>query len=99
MALKGHSHHHQDHDSDHDHDTKYHCDDHTSVSSSSSSAESESDWGGPVWDLEKLKTYTREKRGRCVVVINDYVMDVTNYLGDHVGIFRSHSPSSSRKLK
>lgn len=83
MAQKGHGHHQSDQDQDHD--IKYHCDDYSS--SSSSSAESESEWGGPVWDVEKLQTYIQEKPGRCVVVINDYAMDVTNYLGDHVCLF------------
>lgn len=94
MAQKGHGHHLSDHDQDHD--VKYHYDDYSS--SSSSSAESESEWSGPVWDTEKLKAFIQDKPGRCIVVINDYAMDVTNYLGDHVSLFFYILRPSSSKL-
>lgn len=40
-----------------------------------------------VWDEQKLAEYVKGKKGRCVVVVKGSVVDVTNYLGEHVRPF------------
>lgn len=40
-----------------------------------------------VWDNKKLGEYVKGKKGRCVVVVKGYVVDVTEYLGEHVSSF------------
>ena len=46
----------------------------------------ESEWEGPVWNEDDLRKYVNAKPGRCVVILDGYVIDVTRYLGEHVGI-------------
>lgn len=83
MKEKGHHHHHH---SDSDGDL------HSEVSSSSSSG-SNSGSGGEEeeanvreeWDETKVGEYLREKSGRCVLVVNGYVVDVTSYMKEHPG--------------
>ena len=40
-------------------------------------------WNGEVWNTGQVKEYV-EKLGKCVVIIDGFVVDVTSYLGDHV---------------
>lgn len=41
-------------------------------------------WEGETWDLRHAHEYIKSKPGSCVVVIDDYFVDVTKYLGEHV---------------
>lgn len=52
--------------------------------SPSSSEDDEEVWAGELWDVDHLRSYIAEKRSRCVVLIDGYAIDVTNYLGEHV---------------
>jgi stearoyl-CoA desaturase (delta-9 desaturase) len=40
-------------------------------------------WNGEVWNTGQVQEYV-EKLGKCVVMIDGFVVDVTSYLGDHV---------------
>lgn len=39
---------------------------------------------GEVWDMKKVEEYVKARAGRCVVLVNGSVVDVTGYLGEHV---------------
>lgn len=41
-------------------------------------------WEGRVWTNGQLDEYIKARPGRCVVLIDGYAVDVTNYLGEHV---------------
>lgn len=43
-------------------------------------------WEGRVWTNGQLDEYIKARPGRCVVLIDGYAIDVTNYLGEHVGL-------------
>lgn len=52
--------------------------------------ENPSTWEGDVWDMDQVENYARDCPGRCIVLINGFVVDVTGYLGEHVscsGVF------------
>jgi stearoyl-CoA desaturase (delta-9 desaturase) len=40
----------------------------------------------PTWDEMKVQEYVRERAGRCVLVIGGWVVDATEYMGEHVRI-------------
>ena len=40
-------------------------------------------WYGEIWNARQVQEYV-EKQGKCVVMIDDFIVDVTSYLGDHV---------------
>ena len=40
-------------------------------------------WNGEVWNTRQVQEYIN-KLGKCVVMIDGFVVDVTSYLGDHV---------------
>ncbi|KJA28511.1 hypothetical protein HYPSUDRAFT_33933 [Hypholoma sublateritium FD-334 SS-4] len=42
-------------------------------------------WDGENWDLSRVKKYVEAKPGRCVVVVDSFVIDATSYLGEHPG--------------
>ncbi|KAJ3511348.1 hypothetical protein NLJ89_g4142 [Agrocybe chaxingu] len=42
-------------------------------------------WDGPEWNIEQVKQFAQLKPGRCVVLINGFVVDATLYLGEHPG--------------
>ena len=45
---------------------------------------SEEEWVGPTWTETELKAYV-ERNGACVVLIDEYAVDVTGYIKAHVG--------------
>ena len=48
------------------------------------SVEVETDtWNGEVWNMGQVQEYI-EKLGKCFVIIDGFVVDVTSYLGEHV---------------
>ena len=38
----------------------------------------------PSWTMEETRAYAAAKLGRCVLVLDDYVVDATTYLSEHV---------------
>lgn len=40
-------------------------------------------WNGEVWNTGQVQEYVN-KLGKCVVMIDGFIVDVTSYLGDHV---------------
>ena len=38
----------------------------------------------PSWTIEEARAYAAAKLGRCVLVLDDYVVDATTYLSEHV---------------
>lgn len=40
------------------------------------------------WTIEEARLYVKERPGRCVVLLNGWVVDLTTYLREHV----SHNP-------
>ena len=49
----------------------------------------ENGWQGETWGIEKVEEFVTEKKGRCVILLDGFVVDVTGYLGDHVRCFFS----------
>jgi hypothetical protein len=43
------------------------------------------EWEGELWGMDEIQQYRRDKPGRCVILIYEFVVDVTGYLGEHVG--------------
>ena len=48
-------------------------------------SEDEDDEACVIWGIEEVKQYIRSKPGTCVVLIHGFILDVTGYLGVHVG--------------
>lgn len=46
--------------------------------------QSEDDSKYHCWTLEGARAYANSKAGRCIVIIDRYVVDATPYLGEHV---------------
>lgn len=44
-----------------------------------------------VWPLQKVEEFARENPKKCLIMINEFLVDATAYLGEHV---RLHSLSS-----
>ncbi|KAH0591075.1 hypothetical protein H2248_001181 [Termitomyces sp. 'cryptogamus'] len=42
-------------------------------------------WMGDVWNEAQLFTYIQAVPGKCVMEIDGFVIDATNYLGEHPG--------------
>ncbi|KAF7302757.1 Stearoyl-CoA desaturase [Mycena chlorophos] len=54
------------------------------------------------WTIERAKEYLCSQQGRCVVVIEDYFVDVTSYLGEHPGgaaLLRRYALRADQELK
>ncbi|CAL1694421.1 unnamed protein product [Somion occarium] len=54
------------------------------------------------WDEAKLHEYVQAKKGRCVIVVKGYIVDVTGYLGEHPGgaaILRKYSVKPQAKTE
>jgi stearoyl-CoA desaturase (delta-9 desaturase) len=49
--------------------------------------ECESEWDGEVWSVQDVEHFVKAKRGRCVILLHGFVVDVTTYLGEHVSSF------------
>ncbi|KAF5391852.1 hypothetical protein D9757_001813 [Collybiopsis confluens] len=41
--------------------------------------------GCQYWTIDAARLYVKERPGRCVVLLNGWVLDVTAYLGEHPG--------------
>lgn len=41
-------------------------------------------WNGKEWTIEEIRAYAASNPTRCFIVIDDFVVDVTEYLGEHV---------------
>ncbi|KAJ7175058.1 hypothetical protein C8R43DRAFT_1057713 [Mycena crocata] len=50
-----------------------------------SSTTDDTPWGGETWNIRDAQNYVDTKPGRCLVLIDDYFVDVTRYLGEHPG--------------
>ncbi|CAK5264434.1 unnamed protein product [Mycena citricolor] len=50
--------------------------------------ELETDWTGEAWKLSRAHEYVNSKAGVCLVVVGDYFVDATSYLGEHVSPLR-----------
>ncbi|KAJ7207595.1 hypothetical protein GGX14DRAFT_396416 [Mycena pura] len=48
-------------------------------------AQEDAPWTGETWDTPRALVYIESIPGTCVVVIDDYFVDVTEYLGEHPG--------------
>ncbi|KAJ7207592.1 hypothetical protein GGX14DRAFT_521999 [Mycena pura] len=48
-------------------------------------AQENASWTGETWDTPRALEYIESKPGTFVVVIDDYFVDVTEYLGEHPG--------------
>ncbi|KAF8527558.1 hypothetical protein BU17DRAFT_39677 [Hysterangium stoloniferum] len=52
------------------------------------------EWTGPVWSRIKAEEHVKQARGKCFVFVNDYLVDVTVFMKEHVGgakILRTYS--------
>ncbi|KAJ7070728.1 hypothetical protein C8F01DRAFT_1313861 [Mycena amicta] len=47
--------------------------------------EEEEAWTGETWDISRAYEYIQSRQGSCVVVIDDYFVDVSSYLAEHPG--------------
>ncbi|KAF9531903.1 fatty acid desaturase-domain-containing protein [Crepidotus variabilis] len=50
-----------------------------------SSDEEEEHWTGTIWNLAQLKSITLEDKSRCLMALNGFVVDATDYLKEHPG--------------
>jgi stearoyl-CoA desaturase (Delta-9 desaturase) len=50
-------------------------------------SEDEDDEAWVIWGIEEVNQYIRSKPGTCVVLIHGFILDVTGYLGVHVGLY------------
>lgn len=52
-------------------------------------SEGTNEWQGETWTWEQVGEYVLagKNKGRCVIVINGYAVDATEYLGEHVSVF------------
>ncbi|KAI0334087.1 hypothetical protein GY45DRAFT_1296008 [Cubamyces sp. BRFM 1775] len=50
----------------------------------SGSQEEHEDWQGPIWTVEQLTDYARGE-GRCVLLLDGYAVNATEYLAEHPG--------------
>lgn len=51
--------------------------------------EEEEVWTGPVWTLTYLDEITKKDKGRCIIVLDGFVVDAAEYLKEHVSIFQN----------
>lgn len=42
-------------------------------------------WDGETWNILQVVEFAKAKTGRCIVLIDGFAVDVTSYLGEHVG--------------
>lgn len=42
------------------------------------------EWYGDVWEMERVDDYIKAKAGRCVILVDGFVVDVSGYVGEHV---------------
>ncbi|KAF7971683.1 hypothetical protein HWV62_20126 [Athelia sp. TMB] len=43
-------------------------------------------WNGELWGAETLRTYINSKPGRCILLLDGFLVDATGYLSEHVRI-------------
>ncbi|TEB38788.1 hypothetical protein FA13DRAFT_1724731 [Coprinellus micaceus] len=73
--------------------------------SESPTDESEDDWQGEIWDMDRLEKYQQGKPGKCIVLLDEFVLDVTSYLGDHTfnwafhGGLNKHSRAANKTMR
>ncbi|KAF9041780.1 hypothetical protein BDZ89DRAFT_1100041 [Hymenopellis radicata] len=56
--------------------------------------ETEELWEGPHWNLAQVEAFVQESPGRCIILIDDFVVDATGYMREHPGgasIMRKYS--------
>ncbi|KAH8110614.1 hypothetical protein DFH11DRAFT_1801746 [Phellopilus nigrolimitatus] len=53
--------------------------------SNTSMVSTESRWMGETWDEKELLNYARARPGRCVLLLDSFAVDVTEYVGEHPG--------------
>lgn len=52
-------------------------------------------WAGDTWDIQQAYEYIGASEGSCVVLINDYFVDVTVYMAEHV---RPNTPDTKSSI-
>jgi len=45
----------------------------------------EEEWKGMVWDKSQLEDYLQSRQGSCTILLDGYVLQVGEYMKDHVG--------------
>jgi len=41
-------------------------------------------WDGELWNMQKVKEFALAKPGRCIVLLEGFAVDATEYLAEHV---------------
>jgi cytochrome b involved in lipid metabolism len=41
-------------------------------------------WKGPTWDRLRAQQYVLNRREKCFIVLDDFLLDVTTYMKEHV---------------
>ncbi|EIW86998.1 delta 9-fatty acid desaturase protein [Coniophora puteana RWD-64-598 SS2] len=62
--------------------------------------DSEDGWDGTSWSLKDIDEYITKKPGSCIVIIDDFVVDASSYMGEHPGgaiLLRNYSVKSAAK--
>ena len=62
-----------------------------STDSTTDLEEQDDGWSGETWTKERLAEYAGAK-GRCVLLLRGYVVDVTDYMTEHVRVCVRHLP-------
>lgn len=66
---------------------------------SENNGEAEAAWSGPVWDMDQVLEYAENmgtKTAPCLMVVDGFVIDATNYMKEHVGSSPFHYVPSDR---
>ena len=62
-----------------------------STDSTTDLEEQDDEWSGHTWSREQLTAYATSK-GRYVLLLRGYAVDVTHYMTEHVRLHDSHIP-------
>lgn len=53
-------------------------------------SEDAEEWDGAVWGADEVELFSRGKPGRCVLLLDGFVVDSTSYLSEHVCHLSAH---------
>lgn len=56
-------------------------------------AEPAEPWNGDEWTVKEAQVYAASNPGRCLIVIDSFIVDATEYLKEHVSQVAEHAHS------
>ena len=46
----------------------------------------EQSWDGEVWDTDRLGTFVKNKPTACIILLDGFAVDATDYMKEHVRV-------------